>query len=231
MINRGNKRPGLLEWSESARTWAPSTNTEVMAWVRFLHYWTFVRVIHRWLVDYNVLNSRTTPRMEYRSNIALIAHRICYQCGTTDLMVIDRWSVIGHVLWCPTTMAVNGACRPSGHHLELLSWYFLIIVKLLQFIRTSGRLRWYNLTPPHDPLQWRHNVRDDVSNYHPHNCLLKRLFKHRSMKTKLRVTELCAGNSPVTGEFPAQMASNAENVSIWWRHYELSKICTKFTRG
>ena len=22
------------------------------------------------------------------------------------------------------------------------------------------------------------------------------------------------------GEFPAQMASNAENVSIWWRHHE-----------
>ena len=30
----------------------------------------------------------------------------------------------------------------------------------------------------------------------------------------------CAGNSPETGEFPAQMASNAENVSIWWRHYD-----------
>ena len=27
------------------------------------------------------------------------------------------------------------------------------------------------------------------------------------------------GKSPVTGEFLAQMASNAENVSIWWRHY------------
>ena len=37
--------------------------------------------------------------------------------------------------------------------------------------------------------------------------------------SKLRVTCLCAGNSPVTGEFPAQMASNAENVSIWWRHH------------
>ena len=24
---------------------------------------------------------------------------------------------------------------------------------------------------------------------------------------------------PVTGEFPAQRASNAENVSIWWRHH------------
>ena len=40
------------------------------------------------------------------------------------------------------------------------------------------------------------------------------------MKTsKLRVTGLCAGNSPVTDEFPAQKASNAENVSIWWRHH------------
>ena len=36
--------------------------------------------------------------------------------------------------------------------------------------------------------------------------------------SKLRVTGLCAGKSPGTGEFPAQMASNAENVSIWWRH-------------
>ena len=33
---------------------------------------------------------------------------------------------------------------------------------------------------------------------------------------KLRVTGLCVGNSPVTGEFPAQKASNAKNVSIWW---------------
>ena len=29
-----------------------------------------------------------------------------------------------------------------------------------------------------------------------------------------RVTGLCARNSPGTGEFPAQMASNAENVSM-----------------
>ena len=37
---------------------------------------------------------------------------------------------------------------------------------------------------------------------------------------KLRVTGLCAGNSPVTGEFPAQMANNADNVSIWWCHHD-----------
>ena len=27
--------------------------------------------------------------------------------------------------------------------------------------------------------------------------------------------------SQITGEFPAQRASNAENGSIWWRHHDL----------
>ena len=70
-------------------------------------------------------------------------------------------------------------------------------------------------------LRWRHNGHDSVSNHQPHGCLLKLLFRRRSKKTsKLRVTGLCVWNSTGTGEFPAQMASNAENVSIWWRHYE-----------
>ena len=74
-------------------------------------------------------------------------------------------------------------------------------------------------------LQWRHNGRDSVSNHQPYDCLLNRLFRRRSNKaSKLRVTGLCAGNSPGTGEFPAQMASNAENVSIWWRHHEIPQI-------
>ena len=69
-------------------------------------------------------------------------------------------------------------------------------------------------------LQWRHNGRDSVSNHQPHDCLLNRLFRRRSKKTsKLRVTGFCAGNSPGTDESPAQMASCAENVSIWWRHH------------
>ena len=73
-----------------------------------------------------------------------------------------------------------------------------------------------NLTP----LRWRHNERDVVSNHQLHDYLLNRLFRPRSKKTsKFRVTGLCSGNSPGTGEFPAQMASNAENVSIWWRHH------------
>ena len=74
-------------------------------------------------------------------------------------------------------------------------------------------------------LHWRHNDHGGVSNYQPHDCLLNRLFRRRSKKTsKLRVTGLCAGNSPGTGEFPTQMASNAENVSIWWCHHDLKHI-------
>ena len=70
------------------------------------------------------------------------------------------------------------------------------------------------------PFRWRHNERDSVSNHQPDDCLLNRLFTRRSKKTsKLRVSSLCAGNSPETGEFPAQRASNAENGSIWWRHH------------
>ena len=75
-------------------------------------------------------------------------------------------------------------------------------------------------------LQWRDDKRDGVSNHQPHDCLLNRLFRPRSNKaSKLRVTGLCPGNSPVTGEFPAQMASSAENVSIWWRHHAIWTRC------
>ena len=70
-----------------------------------------------------------------------------------------------------------------------------------------------------DALQLRHNGRDSVSNHQPHDCSLNRLFRRRSKKTsKLRVTGLCERDSPGTREFPGQMASNAENVSIWWHH-------------
>ena len=78
-------------------------------------------------------------------------------------------------------------------------------------------------------LRWRHNGCDSVSNHQPHHCLLNRLFKRRSKKTSnLRVTGLCAGKSPGTGEFSEQMASNAENVSIWWRHHVMSQNISDF---
>ena len=70
-------------------------------------------------------------------------------------------------------------------------------------------------------LQWGHNGRYSVSNHQPHDCLLNHLFRRRSNKTsKFRVTGLCAGNSTLTGEFPAhKWPVTRKKVSIWWRHH------------
>ena len=79
----------------------------------------------------------------------------------------------------------------------------------------------------HRSLPWRHNGCDGVSNHQHRDCLLNRLFRRRSRKTlELHVTGLFMGNSPVTGEFPTHMTSNAENVSIWWRHHVRHAECT-----
>ena len=80
-------------------------------------------------------------------------------------------------------------------------------------------------------LEWRQNECDSVSNHQRLDCLPKRVFRRRSKKiTKLRITGLCAGNSPMTGEIPAQMASYVENVSIWWRHHP-ERMVTLFCEG
>ena len=65
-----------------------------------------------------------------------------------------------------------------------------------------------------DALQWRHNDHDGVSNRQPRGCLT---VYSDADKRKHQSSASLAG----TGEFPAQRASYAENVSIWWRHHEL----------
>ena len=96
----------------------------------------------------------------------------------------------------------------------------LFIVVLMWYGGPSVYSSNYETLQNATPLRWRLNGRDSVSNHQPHDCLLYVLFRRRSKKTwKLRVTGLCAGKSPGTGEFPAQMASNAAKVSIWWRYH------------
>ena len=90
-------------------------------------------------------------------------------------------------------------------------------IKGVANLLTDGR------TKEHTPetSQWCHNERHGVSNQWRRDWLFNRLFKRRSKKkAKLRATVLCEGNPSVTRGFPSQRASNAENVSIWWRHHE-----------
>ena len=75
-------------------------------------------------------------------------------------------------------------------------------------------------------LQWRHNKRDSVSNHRHLDCLLSRLFRHRSKKSsKLHVTGLCERNhrwpmdsphiGPVTrNTFPFDDVIMVQNVNL-----------------
>ena len=68
-----------------------------------------------------------------------------------------------------------------------------------------------------DTLQWRQNEPDGV----PIVCSTVWSGADQLKKTpKLRAAGLCQGNPPITAGFPWQRASNAVNVSIWWRHHD-----------
>ena len=65
-------------------------------------------------------------------------------------------------------------------------------------------------------LQWRHNDHDSASNHQPHGCLLNRLFRSKSKKTsKLRVTGLCAGNSPYKWPVTPKMFPFDDVIMSW----------------
>ena len=63
-------------------------------------------------------------------------------------------------------------------------------------------------------LLWRHNGRDGVSNHQPHDCLPKFHSGADQRKHQSSASLAFVGRIP-----PTQMASNAGNVSIWWRHH------------
>ena len=125
---------------------------------------------------------------------------------------------------------VWGPCRPPPFHFPGVNCGQCVTcvqcAKRSPFVQMSSR--WcdrFRVVPSALPSAWcvapisGNFIMKDL-NHRPHGCLLNRLFRRRSKKTcKLRVIGLCAGNSPVTGEFPAQRASNAENASILWRHH------------
>ena len=142
----------------------------------------------------------------------------CYQLAShTSTMPLSSWEIGRpyHAKWWDYHHLTGPSTDPYVGHLqdqvglwdgwEKTSWWANTL---------SALVAWS------DPLQWRHNERDGVSDHQPRDCLFNRLFRRRSKETsKLHVTGLCVGNSPVTDEFSAQRSSNAANVSIWWRHH------------
>ena len=158
--------------------------------------------------------------------------------GRTPYLIVHPTTILPHRIFYPTVLPLL-VLHTLWYFLCCCTSYLIVLPTLSYFLsyRTSYlialptcRISYVIVLPTTSyflsyPLQSPHNLRDGVSSHQPHDCLLNRLFRHRSKKTsKVRVTGLCEGNSPVTGEFPAQRASNAEKVSIRWRHHDTSYL-------
>ena len=112
---------------------------------------------------------------------------------------IHRWPVDSPQKW-PVTRKMFPFDDVIMAHVIVLNGPRPVMIKFGEYgIHGMFQYRW----PPHaqrtsNALQWRHNESDGVSNHQPHDCLLNHFTRRRSRKTsKLRVTGLCVGNSPV----------------------------------
>ena len=159
----------------------------------------FVRGIHRWPVN-SPHKGPVTRKMFPFDDVIM-------------LLVLYQWQRIRNIERASMSLRPSNDFNAHGSHLcmQINFWYKLYLSSdYTMFLPIEMCFTIHPTT-----LQWRHNGCDSVLNHQPRECLLSRLIRRRSKKTsKLRITGLYAGNSPETGEFPAQRASNAENVSI-----------------
>ena len=107
------------------------------------------------------------------------------------------------------------------------SHYFLITAYAFATYRLRYELMPFPYACPYScayhlsALQWCHNGRLNMASQITSLTIVYSTVYSGADQRKYQicVTGLWAGKSPVTGEFPSQRASNAENVSIWWRHH------------
>ena len=103
------------------------------------------------------------------------------------------WPQVSPML-APGTLLSGYGCK-SFQYQGLLVWHLFSPLRLLSWYPICKWSHYNSLEIK--PLHWRHNDHDGVSNHQLQGCLLNRLYRRRSKKTsKLRVTALCAGNSP-----------------------------------
>ena len=193
-----------------------------MRWIHLSPVDSPHKCLWRGALMFSLISALTNGWTNNRDAGDLIRHRAHYDVTVISLLL--DWQAVkqklrGRCIGIRDAMILTWChCNSKElHPFRVLIWE-LVIRFILRSPATWIMLR--DMHVDHRTLRLRHNGRESVSNHQPHHCLLNHLFRHRSKKTsKLRVTDLCLGSSPGTGDFPAQISSNAENVSIWWRHH------------
>ena len=176
------------------------THDDLIKWKHLPRYWPFVRGIQRSPVN-------SLPKGQWRG--ALMFSLICIWINglenNREAGDLRRHRAHYDVIVVLYYTALWVGIQSSKTHLKLnIRWvnrlfsnfykgHFVHNFKTIrQLKKVCGQRRFR-------ALRWRHNGRDGVSNHQLYDCLLNRLFRRRSKKTpKLRVTDLCARNSPVT---------------------------------
>ena len=146
---------------------------------------------------------------------------VCWQCRW------QRW------LWRQTLMTYSDVTRAWWRLKARVTWIFFknlssqIPWKIYhRLVDSPYKGQWYVFhdTMP-SPLQWCYNERNGVLNHRYLDCLLNHLFKCKKENIKAPRHWPLWGESTGDRWIPLTKASNAENVSIWWRHHECCCRC------
>ena len=106
---------------------------------------------------------------------------------------------------------------PICNKLALVRWW------LVACLAKKGRS---SFTTPHITMtsQWpRRRLKSPVSRLFTQSFIWAQIKENIKAPRHWSLCEEFTG----TGEFPAQRASNAENVSIWWRHHDYGTMNDK----
>ena len=192
----------------------------------------FVRVIHWWPV--NSLHKWPVTRKMFPFDDVIIC--------ITQKTFCDSWSASGILQTCKGWITHGPEfrrCCPCWPDYGLF-WSIMVYLHICQ---SYGNREWLKTKPNAYIFIWYRNVIEmiiDLFGLHYNDVIMGSMVsqitslaivdstvysgadqrKHQSSASLAFVRE----NSPVTGEFPAQMASDAENVSIWWRHHVMGAL-------
>ena len=213
------KRERRVWWSE--RRTGDALHDDVIKGKHFPCYWPFVRGIHR-----SPVNSPHKSQWRRALMFSLMYAWINGWANNREAGYSKRH----HAHYDVTVMVHQPVDQigPIWSSIEVLKPFFMLWGQTLQLALLQSLFSYWKCRPhataimTSTSLQWRHNGCHGVSNHQPHDCLLNRWFRRRSKKTsKLRDTGLCAGNSPVTGEFPHKWPVTRkmfpfDDVIIYW---------------
>ena len=155
----------------------------------------------------------------------------------------SRWQVIMWTKWRSDLINHLYVTRPQGvKHIQVRKWLSIVANDIFDachfkkniFILVQISIKFFlmvqwNIYQLWHILKWRHNGHNGVSNHPPDNqsggwfvCLGTDQRKHQSSESLAFERGIHRSSVPLTGGFPSQRASNAENVR--WRHHVINDL-------